>query len=366
MTGSREGRTARFPRWSLIAVTLLAALPLAVAAGVRDRFTLYRIPHEDGKRAHYTDRRPPKGVRYREVGDYERTSRPVNLLGGRRKVVVYYPKGEKRTGQSICEDAWYAVRLNERIAGFPFSWPGDVKIYRVPESEIGSAGQHRGREGILVSGSHEYLMYHEISHYWVNTDLYRERWLAEGFAELHAYIVGRRVRGYRSGETFRAWKFKAIRDYAKPDFPLETWTFGQKSTLGRERFAYGKAFAACSLLMDRFGLYRLQQVNRIIRRRRKPVTTREYIGLLEGVVRRGNVGEVLSGWVLTGRYRLKGKPVSLPEYLRYLDTHPPAIPGKLDPARPDVVHPRTRPASTTKPTGFFLDEHGNPIKTPDR
>ena len=55
-----------------------------------------------------------------------------------------------------------------------------------------------------------------------------------------------------------------------------------------------------------------------------------------------------------------------PEYLRYLDTHLPAIPGKLDPARPDAVHPRTRPASTTKPTGFFLDEHGEPIKTPDR
>ena len=233
----------------------------------------------------------------------------------------------------------------------------------VPESDIGSAAQHRGKEGILTSGSDEYLMYHEISHYWVNTDLFTDRWLLEGFAELNAYIVGYRVRGRTSAKRFRARKLAHILAYPKPDFPLQEWTFGQESTLERERFAYGKAFVACSLLMDRFGLHRLQRVNRLIRRRKRPVDTRQYIGWREQVLDRSgkssrpDVGLSLSGWVLAGPYRLEGRRVTLKEYLGYLRNHPPKVPARLDPTRPDAVHPPTtgtRPADT-RPSGRFLD-----------
>lgn len=321
-------------------------------------FTLYRIPTPDG-RAHYTDRKPPRGVKYQVVGDYQRLSRPVNLRGGRRKIYVYYPNGEERIGQRILTEVWYALRLNERIAGFPFYWRGDVKIFRVPESEIGSAAQHRGREGILTSGSHPYLMYHEIAHYWVNTDLYRPRWLVEGFAELYACLVGSRVRGRASAAKFHRWKLKAILDYPGEDFPLVEWDFGQPSTLARERFAYGKAFVACSLLMRHFSLYRLQQVNRIIRRQGRPVNTTQYLALLRRVAGRRvrtDPAELLSGWILPGRYWLKGKPVSLREYLRYLEHRPPRVPGRLDPSRPDAVHPSPpAPPSTSRPHGFFVN-----------
>ena len=364
MSASARHRRARSWSLGLTAAAVLVGLCAATAPAVKDKITLYRIPGESGKWFHYTDRRPPQDTVYQEVGDYERTSRPVNLLAGRRNIYVYYPTGDRRKGQQICEDAWYAVRLNERIAGFAFSWPGDIKIYRVPQFEIGVAAEYRGPDGIMASGSDPYLMYHEIAHYWANTDLYSARWLGEAFAELHAYIVGRRVRGSGSSETFRDWKFKAVAEYPDPDFPLETWDFGQQSTFQRERFAYGKAFAASSLLMDQFGLHRLQEVNRRIRRQKKPANTREYIGLLESIVGVGKVDQMLSGWVLPGPYWLDGERVSLEDYLQYLRKHPPRLPVRLDPARPDMVEPWRPLPATSRPTGYFVDRHGRPIPPP--
>lgn len=348
-----EGRFHR--AWGWAAAVVLGAVATAAAQEI----VLYRIPTRSGKWFEYTDERPPESIHFDAVKGFSRTSRPVLLRTGQRQVLVYYPTGEDESGRRICEDVWYALRLLERIAGFSFAWPGDIKIYKVPEFEIGAAAQHRGRRGVMTSDGDPFLMYHEIAHYWADWDLYSERWQLEGLAELYAYIVGKRVRGERAAELFRAAKFKGIRDYTGQDFPLDTWGRGEETTLERERFAYGKAFAVWSMLLERVGLHRLQQVNRAIRAQGKPVDSREFIGLLDRIAGPGKADEVYSGWILAGPYRLKGKTLTLSQYVDYLEKRPPPVPAQLDPA---IAESRPAPAPTSRPTGYFVDEEGRPLE----
>jgi len=341
------------------AVGVLAVLAATAGAAAKE-ITLYRIPIGDDGRHRYSDVRPPARVKYEEVRDFERTERPVILRSGRRKIIVYHPKGEDREGGQIRDDVWYAVRLCERIAGIPYPGGRDIKVYKVPESDIGSAAQHREEEGILTSGAGHFLMYHEIAHYWMNFDLFKDRWLAEGYAELCAYIVGLRTRGLEAAEAYRLRRLRGVKDYPGDDFDLERWGRGEKTTLDRERFAYGKGMTVCAMLLNRVGLFKLQQVNRAIRRRRKPVTTREYYGLLEKAVGpRSGIDEIFSGWVISGGYYVKGKRVSFSAALRAVEREKPKVPTFLDPGR-EALHPTSRP-TTSKPVGYFVDEHGNRI-----
>ena len=346
----RKGPGPRARRLALAAMALVAFGATAVAAGV----VLYRIPDDERNGVLYSDVRPARGVKYQEVGDFERFSRPVVLSGGRRQIIVYYPAGEGDKGRRIAEDAWYALRLTERLTGTPFSPRADIRIFKVPEADLGVAGMYHGSDGILVSESSSYLMYHEIAHFWDDLGLFDERWQAEGYAELSAYIVGLRVRGASSAEAFRAMRLRGITDYKERDFPLDAWRMGQPTTLAREQFAYGKALAVCSLIMDRVGLAKLQQIHRQIREKRKPLDTRQYLGELEKVAGAGKLDDLYSGWILEGPYRLKDRTFTLAEYVAYLEKHPPTVPV-------DTGEVRLPSTASSRPVGYFVDEHGQPI-----
>lgn len=79
------------------------------------------------------------------------------------------------------------------------SWPGDIDRIR---EDVGS--QVRGfdgwystseREIVLGEDLDDGVLYHELSHAWVNTATIRERWLSEGLAEVLAERTAARVGG---------------------------------------------------------------------------------------------------------------------------------------------------------------------------
>jgi hypothetical protein len=340
---NRNRQDAARARYGFLTAVLGVLCVSALSTSRSSSFTLYRIPDASGKWFRYSDQKPPAGVEAQEVSDYERVSRPVTLNAGDRHILVYVPKGDRPKGVQVASDVWYAIRLAEQIAGVDLPIPGDIKVYCVQAEEIGAAADFHGSDGIMASEHDPYLLYHEIAHFWGDFEVFTERWQVEGFADLVAYVVGERLTGRRRAEMFRAFRFQRLREYLREpgarDFPLEDWKRGDESTPGREAFAYGKSLAAWCLMLDRVGLRRLQEVNRTIRERRKPVNTREFLALLAGDDDPRALDALLGGWVFDDPYLLSGRPVSLNTYLTWLEAHPPSVPAQLD------FRPATRGAS---------------------
>jgi len=199
-------------------------------------------------------------------------------------VTLTYFQGEDAWAQHLQELVTAALPLLEELYGFPYQGPSVINIAeRGGQIALG----YEGRTSCDVAScdiaispiADDITALHEMAHLW--SDIYDNRWLAEGFAELIAYKAAQRLGpGLVQGST----------DPSPPttlDLRLDEWddvTYVIDATPeqeANEEAGYDRSFRFLRLLEDTVGLDVLQRTNADLTQDAAPADSRRFLDVLE-------------------------------------------------------------------------------------
>lgn len=237
------------------------------------------------------------------------------------QVTVHYLPGDEIWAQTTLQDAHQALPILERLTGVPFMFGHDIQLWALREQEFPLAGLNIQERGILLSRSQNAVV-HELAHYWVGSHLLSEQWMAEGLAELYAFLVENQVEG-------RAWRpLDMERLHVDPslDGPLALWQGLNPLQLNEQpadtdRFFYNKAFLFWYALYRVQGPGLIRDLHRWLKSLRAPAGTAELLAFVQqraaGAERTQfpSIWDIFPGWLVAGEYRLSGRNQSFEWYL---------------------------------------------------
>jgi len=229
----------------------------------------------------------------------------VPLADGNLTIALSYFRGEEAVAQHHQELMTAALPVIEQVYGFDYSGPPAVDISQGGRQSIfgyeGLTGCEDDRCEIVISPiADDYTVLHELAHLW--SDIYDERWLSEGFAQLLALEVAPQLpEGLVRGPAPQ-------RSPSTIDLALDDWeqlgSAINASDEERDRIAAGYDYSLRFIeeLRFRFGMDTLRAVNRNIAGSGTPADSRRFMNVLEGATGE-NLDDLFLVWVFPGSYR---------------------------------------------------------------
>ncbi len=170
--------------------------------------------------------------------DPSRVGQHQMRIGGDTVSVLSFP-GDDGWAEFITTQVDKGIPVLEKLVGQ--EWPGGLSRIRedVAPAVTGYAWfDHREHEIVLGEEFDAALLYHELTHAWLNGDHVHERWLSEGLTDLVAH---RAVE--RTGQT--STPRKPPKRTAKVAFPLMEWQEGMKTRADdAEIYGYDASYTA--------------------------------------------------------------------------------------------------------------------------
>lgn len=195
--------------------------------------TTWRLDHdtEEGGIWSYVSARDPSRVSEREV--------PI----GDDTVAIQSFPGDDAWAEYIATQIGVGVPALSELIGH--EWPGGLKQIRedVAPSVTGYAWfDHTHDEIVLGEEFDPVLLYHELTHAWINPDHIAGRWLYEGLTE----FVARRAVDRTGAEKRPSTTSSDLRN----PFPLVEWQEGPKARFDdRDNYGYAASFSAAHALV---------------------------------------------------------------------------------------------------------------------
>ena len=154
--------------------------------------------------------------------------------------------------QSFPEDEEWLDFVEKRVAeGMPVledltgnEWPGGLETIREDGSAeaVGYAWFDSDADEIVVSEDLDAaILYHEMTHAWINPDLVEGRWLSEGLTELVAQRATKKVGA-------KGQKYDKVKRRSKAAFPLLAWD-AEDWSQEKDAYGYPAAYTAVSAML---------------------------------------------------------------------------------------------------------------------
>lgn len=214
-------------------------------------------------------------------------------------LTLTYFQGEEGWAQHLLALLPQALPVMEEVYGFPYPGPSTVTLAERGRQVI------LGYEGVTSCGANsceiaispvadDLTVLHELAHLW--SDIYRRRWLSEGFAEFVALRTAQRLGpGLVQAEPPR-------RDPFALDLRLDEWgevTFlitATEEERAREDAGYARSLYFMELLERTVGLDALRQANATLHQSQEGVDSRRFMDALEEASGQ-NLDELFLTWV---------------------------------------------------------------------
>lgn len=224
-------------------VTVEVVLPAAMSFdSTADVFTSSR----DGRTTTYTaTENTDEGGIWAAVSarDADQADEKHVEVGDVRLTLQSFP-GDREWLRFVSKQVTAGLPVLEKTVGQP--WPGGLDTIRedVSPQVLGYAWFDHGADEIVIAEDlDEVILFHELTHAWLNPDRIDGRWLYEGLTEVVAHRVADATGG--SGTPRRT----PDRD-APGALPLTTWrSFGSERSPEVEQFAYAASYAAVEKLV---------------------------------------------------------------------------------------------------------------------
>ncbi len=209
-------------------------------------------------------------------------------------VTVYYYEGEEEWGHYIFDITVEALPILEDLAGFPYPYDFDVKIYpkRSEETRMWNA-QNLLYQGIWInrdkftpenikSWDITAVLIHENVHYWSNDAIYEKPWLKEGYAELFACLALERMDRKEAAVHRRNGWSHTVEENRYYNIPLDMFEYeaagpGNATTL----LAYSKSALCCYEIYEKYGIAPIQKINQYLYQNGMVADSFMYMDLLE-------------------------------------------------------------------------------------
>lgn len=123
-------------------------------------------------------------------------------------------------------------------------WPGGLETIREDGSAeaVGYAWFDSDADEIVVSEDLDTaILYHEMTHAWINPDIVEGRWLSEGLTEVVAQHATKKVGA-------KGQKYGKVKRHSKAAFPLLTWDAAGWSQ-EKDEYGYPAAYTAVSAML---------------------------------------------------------------------------------------------------------------------
>lgn len=152
------------------------------------------------------------------------------------------------------------VGVLEELIGEPWPTQEDLTIVETmtPVAQ-GYGGWYDPEENTIRIGNEldGHLVLHELSHVWINFDMFEERWLLEGFAEEYAYrtleALGRPQDRSRPGPTPAESRLLPLTEWTTP-------TFGEDDNEDVEVYGYTTSWHVVGTIAEEIGMDALRDV----------------------------------------------------------------------------------------------------------
>jgi hypothetical protein len=152
--------------------------------------------------------------------------------------------GDREWLRFVSKQVTTGLPVLEQTVGQP--WPGGLDTIREdvsPEVHGYAWFDHRADEIVIAEDLDEVVLFHELTHAWLNPDRFTGRWLYEGLTEVVAHRVADATGG--SGTPRKT----PDRD-APGALPLTRWqAFGSETSTEVEQYAYAASYAAVKKLV---------------------------------------------------------------------------------------------------------------------
>lgn len=225
----------------------------------------------------------------------------IGLQAQTINVNLTYFQGEESSANHIRELLPAALPVIEELFGFAYDGPSEVNVSQGGrEAILGYEGitqcRAEGCDIIISPIADDITVIHELTHLW--TDIYSERWLQEGFAQLIAE------------ETANQLPPTLIQSRPTPrlstpvDLPLDLWgevtpiIGAEAEQVAIENAGYELSLRFVELLRDEVGNAVLRDVNVAIAENGRSVDTRSYFDTVEDRSRR-NLDQLFGTWVFS-------------------------------------------------------------------
>lgn len=223
----------------------------------------------------------------------------VPLADGNLAVTLTYFLGEEAVAAHHQEVITQGLPVIEQVYGFDYSGPLALNVSQGGRQSIfgyeGLTGCEDDRCEIVISPiADDYTVLHELAHLW--SDIYEERWLAEGFAQLVPLAVAPQLPG---GVIAGA---PPVRAASTIDLALDDWEQlgsainASDDELDRISAGYDYSLRFLEDLRFRFGMDTLRAVNRNIAGSGAAADSRRYMNVLEDATGE-NLDELFLLWV---------------------------------------------------------------------
>lgn len=228
----------------------------------------------------------------------------VDLEGRTLSVTITYFQGDEGFADHLRDLVPAALPIIEERYGFLYAAAGDVAISQGGrQAVLGYEGittcEDTGCEIVVSPIADDVTIIHELAHLW--SDIYDERWLSEGFAQLIAEeTVAKLPPDLVQGEP-------PIRRFAGFDLQLDQWgdvssVIGADSdALAIEDAGYDLSLRFLETLRFEVGSSTIRDVNAAIAASGEPADSRRYIDIVEDVSGR-NVDQLFATWVFPTTY----------------------------------------------------------------
>jgi len=147
---------------------------------------------------------------------------------------------------------WREFAKKQVRAGLPVlektighEWPGGLDTIRedVSSEALGYAWFDPDADEIVVSEDLDAaVLYHEMTHAWINPDTVRGRWLSEGLTEMVAQRVTKETGA-------KGQSYDKVKRRGKDAFPLTTWDSSDR-TAEADVYGYSASLTAVSAMVD--------------------------------------------------------------------------------------------------------------------
>lgn len=190
----------------------------------------------------------------------------VDLEVAGAEIVIRAWPGDSEWAEFVSDTLREGIPVLEELTGE--DWPAgqDLEVIESASPYLyGYSGWFLPAEDLIEMGDEldARVVLHEIGHLWFNDDLFRGRWISEGFAEAFANRVLER-RGDEGAEPTPP-------DPADPGAqPLEEWSdpdLLDQTSEETERYGYATSFLVVDRLLDDVGEKRMREVLRAAERR---------------------------------------------------------------------------------------------------
>lgn len=223
----------------------------------------------------------------------------AELQGQTINIELTYFQGEEATVDHLRELIPASLPVIEDLFGFPYNGPASVNVAQGGrQSILGYEGltqcSDESCEIIISPVADDITVIHELTHLW--TDIYSERWLAEGFAELYADETASRLPPQLVTSQRQPRVSPAV------DLRLDEWgevisvIEAAEDQIAVENAGYDLSLRFLQTLRLELGNSVLRDVNVMIAESGAPADSRVYMDLVEDTSGR-NVDQLFRDWV---------------------------------------------------------------------